>query len=621
MWRTAHARKTYGLPEWGEGYFDVAENGHLVVRPRPELPPLDLFALAGRCREAGLRLPLLVRFPDLLEDRVARLYSAFEQARARLGYPGHYHPVYPIKVNQQRTVVRRLARHPRGLGLEVGSKPELMIALAEARAGARLVCNGYKDREYVELALVGRAMGLDVILVVEKPVELPRIHEAAAALGIPPRLGLRARLASVAAGKWQNSGGEGAKFGLDAGQLLAAVEWLRDHGRLDALVMLHAHLGSQVSSLRDIRTGVRELARLWAELTARGAALSCVDVGGGLGVDYEGTHARSECSVDYDLAAYAETVVGTLAQVAREAGREAPDIVTEAGRAMTAHHALLMVPVVDREPAPGTGSLPPPRPDEPEPLRELRTLLERIEAGRVLAQWEDALYWREAARARFLEGTVDLDLRARAEALFFAVAHRVRPLLDTAHPQARAVREQLDALLADKYFIDLSVFQSLPDVWALRQVFPIVPLHRLDDPPTRRAILQDLTCDSDGRIPLYASGGRVEAALPVHPWRQGEEYVLGIFLVGAYQEILGDLHNLFGDTDAVDVVWDPAAGEYRLRDREPGDTVEELLRYVHYDPAAMAEGYRARLAGLPAARREAYLRRLEAGLRGYTYLE
>ena len=621
MWRITHARKTYNLPGWSEGYFDVSGEGHLVVRPAEGLPPLDLYVLAERSRQAGLRLPLLVRFPDLLRDRIDRIYAAFDRACRERNYGGRFRPVYPVKVNQQRTVVEHIAAHPRGMGLEAGSKPELMIALAEAADGARIVCNGYKDREYVELALIGRAMGLDVVLVVEKLSELPLIEEASRRLGIEPRLGLRARLASVGAGKWQNSGGERAKFGLHAGQLLEAVEVLRTQGHLEALRLLHCHLGSQVANLRDIRTGVTEIARLWVALRELGAPITDIDVGGGLGVDYEGTRSRSDCSVNYDLPAYADAVVGILGRAADEAGLEAPDIVTESGRAMTAHHALLMVPVVDVEPAPGTGPVPEAAPDEPAPLTELRALLERVAADNALEVWHDALYWRERMQARFLEGEGALAARARAEHLFLALAHRIRPLLDAREPQAREIRESLDALLADKYFVNLSVFQSLPDVWALRQVFPVVPLHRLDDPPTRRAILQDLTCDSDGRIPAYPVEGRVQSTLPVHPWRRGETYLLGIFMVGAYQEILGDLHNLFGDTDAVDVVWDAQAGEYRLGPPECGDAVDELLAYVHYDVDAMAARYGERLAGLPEDRRRDLLRRLEEGLGGYTYLE
>lgn len=623
MWTIDQARSTYNLAHWGDGYFDVNDAGHLSAQPAPgQGGVVDLYELAGRCREAGLSLPVLVRFSGILHHRIDTLCEAFAAARRQYDYRGEYTAVYPIKVNQQRSVVDEILGHGgERVGLEAGSKPELMAVLALARPGGVIICNGYKDREYIRLALIGRALGYRIFIVVEKLTELERVLEAARELDVTPLLGVRIRLSSIGAGKWQNTGGEKSKFGLHARQVIELVERLRAAGMLDCLQLLHSHLGSQVANIRDIQRGMREVARYYAELHRLGAPLGWVDVGGGLGIDYEGTGSRSYCSINYSVHEYANNVVHALAEICREYDLPQPDLVTESGRAMTAHHAMLITNVIDIEQAPGTGPLEAPAEDEPLLLQNLWQVLENLSARNVVEAWHDAEYWLGEARGLYLHGVLDLEQRARAEALYFAICHRVRPMLKQGRREHREILDALNEKLADKYFINLSVFQSLPDVWAIAQIFPIAPLHRLDDPPTRRAVLQDLTCDSDGRIQQYVDGESIESTLPLHPYRPGEEYLLGIFLVGAYQEILGDMHNLFGDTDAVNVVL--TGDGYELRQPERGDTIDELLRYVHFDTEAMKQAYRDRIAAadLSDDRRRAFIEELEAGLVGYTYLE
>jgi arginine decarboxylase len=467
-------------------------------------------------------------------------------------------------------------------------------------------------------------MGLDVFIVVEKLSELDLILTESARLGVAPRLGLRVRLASIGAGKWQNTGGEKSKFGLSATQALQALDRLRAAGRLDSLQLLHCHLGSQIANIRDIQKGLKEVSRYYAELRRLGAPISMVDVGGGLGIDYEGTGSRSDCSMNYSVQEYANNVVYTLWEVCAERELPHPDLITESGRALTAHHAVLITNVIDHERAPGENEPAGPAVDDPPILRDLWEVYRDLEANRgsALEAYHDAAYWLGEAHSLYSHGLLTLEQRARAEQWYFAVCRRVRPLLN---PASRAHRELLDELndkLAEKLFLNFSVFQSMPDVWALDQIFPILPLQRLQEPPVSRAVLQDLTCDSDGCIDRYVDGEGIETTLPLPPYRPQEPYLLGIFLVGAYQEILGDMHNLFGDTDAVNVELD-AGGGYRLVEPEHGDTVSDLLRYVHFEPETLLTAYRHKIeaADLSAAERRACLVELETGLQGYTYLE
>lgn len=622
-WTIQQARTGYNIAHWGNGYFDIDGQGHVVVQPnRDAARAIDLYEVARRLPGEGLTLPVLVRFSNILHDRVDTLIDAFGRVMAERAYSGGYTPVYPIKVNQQHSVVEEILRRGNGrVGLEAGSKPELMAVLGMAPRGAVVVCNGYKDREYIRLALIGRAIGHQVYLVVEKRSELKLVLEEAAALGVEPLLGVRVRLASIGTGNWQNTGGEKGKFGLSALQLLEAVEELKAAGRLDALRLVHVHLGSQIANIRDIQRGMREAARFYAELRALGAPVAVVDVGGGLGVDYEGTRSRSFYSVNYSVEEYANNIVHTLWEVCAQAGLPHPAVFTESGRAMTAHHAVLITNVVDVEQAPGQEPTPP-EADDPLIIHDLWQGLRGLDQRSALEVYHDAAHWLSEAQTMYTHGLLNLAQRARAEQIYFATCRRVLELLQ---PGQRAHREAVDELndkLADKYFCNFSLFQSLPDVWGIDQIFPIVPLHRHAEPPTRRGTLQDLTCDSDGRIDRYVDQEGIETSLPLHEVDGREPYLIGFFLVGAYQEILGDMHNLFGDTDSVNVVLEEG-GQWRFEGHRRGDSVDELLRYVDFDPARLMQTYRGKVqsADLSPERRARFLEVLAAGLEGYTYLE
>ncbi len=625
-WTVSQAREVYNIDRWGDGYFTIAEDGRLRVRRRQDdaHEGVALDTLADDLIERGFPLPVLVRFNHILHDRVDRLCEAFHQAVDQHRYGGRYTLVYPIKVNQQRRVVTEILAHGRGrVGLEAGSKPELMAVLGLSEPGGTVVCNGYKDREYIRLALIGRKLGLDVTIVIEKLSEIDLVAEAAQSLGVTPRLGIRVRLASMGAGKWADTGGEKSKFGLSPGQLLTAMERLKSLGQLENLKLLHCHLGSQIANIRDIQRGLREVGRFYGELHRLGVHIDTVDVGGGLGVDYEGTGSRSDCSINYSVQEYANNVVRILAEVCGERrGLPHPNIITESGRALTAHHAALITNIIDHEEAPGAEPPSPPVRQDPQVLHDLWSVLDGVTRAGAVEAYHDAVYWLGEARGMYLHGVINLDQYARAERSYQAICRRVHPLLSARRSVHRDLENELHEKLAEKLFLNFSLFQSLPDAWAINQVFPIVPLHRLDEEPTSRVVLQDLTCDSDGRIDAYVDGEGVESTLPLPPYREGEPYRVGIFLVGAYQEILGDMHNLFGDTSAVNVALTDDDG-YALMDLEHGDTVAELLQYVHLQPEVLRETYRRRVAdaGLDARSGAAMLGELEAGLTGYSYLE
>ncbi len=621
-WTPADADALYNTAHWGEGYFSAGADGHLQARPARNGVAIDLFEVTQQLQREGVRLPVLLRLTDILQDRVRALTGAFAAAIRELNYGGRYTAVYPIKVNQQRTVVEHLLRAANGsVGLEAGSKPELMAVLALAPPGSTIVCNGYKDRGFIRFALIGRKLGHRVYIVVEKLSELELVLGEAAALKVEPLIGIRVRLASVGAGNWQNTGGEKSKFGLSASQILQAVAHLRSAGKLDWLRMVHCHLGSQVANLRDIQRGLGEVARFYAELRRLGAPIDCVDVGGGLGVDYEGTRSRSYCSTNYAMEEYARAVVEALAECCAREKLPAPDIISESGRALTAHHAVLVVNVVDSESAPKEPPQPPAA-DAAPALRELWRLFENPEQRPELERLHEAAQVLHDAQAQYAQGLLPLAARAQAEQLYYAICRRIQPLLE---PNARLHREAMDALrekLADKYFCNFSIFQSIPDAWALDQIFPILPIHRLHEAPTARVSLCDLTCDSDGRLDQYVDRDGLDTTLPAHALNPGEPYLLGIFMVGAYQEILGDMHNLFGDTDAEDVALE-ANGGWRLSAAERGDRADELLRYVHFAPEDLLGAYERKLAGaaLASGEREQFLAELRAGLSGYTYLQ
>lgn len=622
-WSPDRARKTYSIPHWSSGYFDVDDGGRMLVRPQgPDGPTVVLPDVIDRALEQGVNLPVLVRFPDILGDRLRALQDAFAQAQADWDYQGGYTAVYPIKVNQHRGVAGTLASHAgEGFGLEAGSKPELMAVLALSRPGGLVICNGYKDREYIRLALIGRKLGMNVFIVIEKPSELRLVMEESKALDVEPALGVRMRLATLGAGKWQNSGGDKAKFGLSPRQLLDLWKSLRDTGMADALRLLHFHMGSQISNVRDIARGMREATRYLVELSKLGANIEYFDVGGGLGIDYEGTRSRSYNSVNYGVAQYASNVVQPLAEACAEAGLAPPRIVTECGRAMTAHHAVLVANVSEVEVAP-EGRTPDEHDDEPAVMRHLRAIHAEIEQRPAVELFHEAQHHHAEGLALYALGQLDLVHRARIDDLFYAIAHAVKARLTYHEKSHRPLLDELNERLVDKYFVNFSVFESMPDVWAIDQVFPIVPIDRLDEEPTRRGTIADLTCDSDGKIDTYVENEDLDSSLPLHALRPGESYRLGFFLVGAYQEILGDIHNLFGDTDAIEVKLDDAGG-YAITQQRRGDTTDVMLDYVGYKVDDLRRIYRAKVGAADLSKSEATRlnEALEAGLTGYTYLD
>lgn len=626
------AQRTWNIDQWGSGYFDVNDHGQALVRPLgsdAEGPALPLSGLVRQLQTAGLRLPVLVRFSDILHDRVEQLCGAFDIAMQDIDYQGGYTAVYPIKVNQQRRVVEEiLATSERGngrVGLEAGSKPELLAVLALSDGGSSLiVCNGYKDREYVRLALLGEKLGHRVYLVVEKLSELELILEEARELEVTPRIGLRARLASVGKGKWQNTGGEKSKFGLTASQILDVVATLRAQNALESLQLVHFHLGSQIANIRDIQRGLRECARFYHNLMSLGAPIDTVDVGGGLGIDYEGTRSRSYCSANYSMQEYARNVVSAFAQLCQEADLPQPHLISESGRALTAHHAVLITNVIGEE---RVNDSPPERSSQEdlqvEALWRVFEQLAESQEPRVLVEaWHDLLQAVSELQDRFVMGLSDINARAEGERLYMAACARLRGQLDTRNRAHREIMDELAEKLADKLFVNFSLFQSVPDVWGIEQIFPVLPLSGLDQPPTRRAVIQDITCDSDGRIDSYVDGQGVESTLPLPEWASNDERWLGFFLVGAYQEILGDLHNLFGDTDSVDAALGED-GEWVLSNLQAGDTVADVLAYVNFDARVLKQKLTEQLitSGFSTQEQAKFAASLSEGLDGYTYLE
>ena len=620
-WTVDSARRTYAVSHWSDGYVDVDADGDIVMRPRGARgPSLPLPAIVERARAEGLRLPLLVRFPDILADRLARLQGAFARAIAEWNYAGAYTAIYPIKVNQQRGVAGELvAAGAEGFGLEAGSKPELMAVLAMARPGSIVICNGYKDREYVRLALIGRKLGLRVHIVIEKLSELDHVFAEAKALDVEPLLGVRVRLASIGAGKWQNTGGDKGKFGLSPAQVLTLVERLDRAGLKHALKLQHFHMGSQISNVRDIANGMREATRYFVELTRLGVPLEIVDVGGGLGVDYEGSRSRSHNSINYSMEQYAATIVQSLAEAVEAEGLPTPHILTEAGRAMTAHHAVLVVNVSEVEPVPA-GTIPAVHDGEPLVLRHLREVHAELDQRPPLELYHEAQHHLHEGQTLYALGQLSLADRAKLDEMYYAIANAVRARLTPVERAHRQALDELDEKLVDKYFVNFSVFESVPDIWAIEQIFPIAPIARLAEQPTRRGVIVDLTCDSDGRIDHYVDAEGVDVSLPLHALKDGESYRLGIFMVGAYQETLGDIHNLFGDTDAVNVRVD--GDGYTFAHTRRGDTTDLMLDYVGYDLAALRASYRERIAaaGLAGELAEQVYAALDGGLTGYTYL-
>jgi arginine decarboxylase len=623
-WGLETARATYNVTHWSDGYFDINAHGELVAYPDGDnsKAAISLTQLTEQFKQQGLTLPVLVRFTDILQNRVDTLTNAFTQARSNRQYTGQYTCVYPIKVNQQRSVVSKLLAHPSGLvGLEAGSKPELMAILGVAQTPITIVCNGYKDSEFLRLACIAQAMGHKVKIVVEKLSELDTLLAEIDDLAIEPAIGIRIRLNSVGKGKWQNTGGEKGKFGLTAGQVLSAVEVLKQHNKLHLMQMVHFHIGSQVANIRDIHRALRECARHFAELTQLGVPLNTVDVGGGLGVDYEGSGSRSACSMNYTVEEYARNVVNAFAEVCEQHDLAQPAIITESGRALTAHHAVLITDVIDVERAPNHLNPEPPQANSALVLDEMWQCLQRLSPRMALENYHDAMHLFSEAHDQYVHGLVSMLEWAKIEQLYFTILHRVRASLKDNVRAHREVLDDLNEKLADKLFVNFSLFQSLPDVWGIGQLFPVMPIENLTQPLTQRAIIQDITCDSDGQIREYVEGGGIETSLPIPEYNPEQQYHIAMFMVGAYQEILGDLHNLFGDTDSVHVELNDDG--YVLTNAIKGDSVKDVLGYVDYDSAILAENFAAQVNKLavPKACKDKYLAELNAGLEGYTYFE
>jgi arginine decarboxylase len=628
-WTLDDSANEYNLEGWGNGFVSIAASGNLEIRPAgADGGAIDLKELVDEVRERGIDLPLLLRFSELIGARLDAINEAFAAAIAESGYAGRYRGVYPIKVNQERYIVEQLLEYGRRwhFGLEAGSKPELLAVIALLDdPEALIICNGYKDEEYVETALLASKLGRRVVIVVEKPSELELLERAAATTGIRPLLGLRARLASRGAGHWQDSGGDRSKFGLSGRELVQAVGWLRQHDLLDRCRLLHFHIGSQIASIHAVKEALREAAWTYVQLRRMGAALDYLDVGGGLGVDYDGTRSTVASSVNYTLQEYANDVVYGIKEVCDRGEVPHPTLVTESGRATVSHHAVLVVDVLDAARRAPTEEPSEPPSDAPLSVHQLfSSYRDAAEPANPIEIYHDATIQFEECLTLFRLGYLSLDQRALVENLFLGTCDRLRQALrglDTP-PEELA---QLAHDLADTYFCNFSLFQSLPDSWAIDQVFPIVPLQNLDMEPTRRAVLVDITCDSDGKIDRFVGPHGAEAALRLQPF-EGRPYYLGVFLVGAYQEILGDLHNLFGDTNTVAVSLDAEDG-YEIDEVLNGETVADVLDYVHYNRRALVAQLRR---AVERAQRDGRMTREEgaemlriytSGLDGYTYLE
>jgi arginine decarboxylase len=628
-WTIRDAAETYNVHAWGAGYFRINDAGHIQVTPEGEHGPgVDLFALVQDLSARGLGLPLLIRFSDILHSRVKTICECFGGAIKEYGFKGSYKGVFPIKVNQQHHVVEELVRFgaPYNLGLEAGSKPELLVALAlQDNPNALLVLNGYKDVEYIETALLAQRLGRYPIIVIDRFRELELVLQAATRLGIKPHIGVRVKLNAKGAGKWSESTGDRSKFGLTATELIQLTERLKAANMLDCLELVHFHIGSQISAIRAIKDSMREAMRFYVELAAAGAGLKFIDVGGGLGVDYDGSMTNWSSSTNYSVQEYANDVVAAVLDACNERGLPHPDIVSESGRALVAHHSVLVFDVLDVNEVLGLHPVPPPvLADEHAVIRSLSETWRSITHKNFQESYHDALQLKDEATSLFNLGYLNLAQRARVEQLFWGCCEAILKVIR----ELDYVPDELEGLqkgLADTYFGNFSVFQSAPDHWAVKQLFPVVPLHRLNERPTRRGVFVDLTCDSDGKMDRFIDLRDVKSSLELHPYVNGQPYFIGVFMVGAYQEILGDLHNLFGDTNAIHVRVEKDG--YRIDHVVEGDSVTEVLGYVQYDRADLVR--RVRRASEEALRARAItfeesallLRRFEEGLSGYTYLE
>jgi arginine decarboxylase len=625
QWTTDDARELYNVEGWGVGYFGINDQGHVTVHPTKENGQgLDLFELAMDLDAQGVKLPLLLRFSDILRTRVQTLSERFHNAIRDFEYEGGYTTVYPVKVNQQRHVVEEILAfgEPYGVGLEVGSKPELQAVLAlNDRTDHLIVCNGYKDEEFMRLALMGQKLGHKVFIVLEKINEVDILLKVAEEMDVVPTAGVRIKLASTGAGKWAESAGERSKFGLNSSQVVRVLDKLQAAGRLDILKLLHFHLGSQIPDIRNVKVAMTEVSRFYVEMRQLGVDVTHVDVGGGLGVDYDGSRSTLPASVNYSIQEYANDIIYALAEACRENEIRMPHVISESGRALTAHHALLLINVIDLETQieADVDALPD---DAPALVQDLAASYQEITERSLREVYHDATFAKDQAQQLFNSGVLSLRERAMVERLHLAIMNRVAHLAAQDPEGYEDILPELNVILTDRYFCNFSLFQSLPDSWAIDQLFPIMPIHRLDEAPTRRGTLQDVTCDSDGKIDRFTGGRTPKRTLELHTFSQDEPYILGIFLTGAYQEILGDLHNLFGDTNAVHLRLSP--GGYEITDLVHGDTITEVLNYVQFDAQALIGTFRRKVQRAERLSRQeanAFIADYIEGLAGYTYLE
>ncbi len=629
-WTAEKSAELYNVRNWGTGYFDVSDKGEVIVRPKGKHSDasVSMVDIVAGLKARGINMPVLLRFGDILASRIASLNNSFIKAVAEAGYKGQYRGVYPIKVNQQQQVVEDIVScgKPFHYGLECGSKGEMVTALAyNTDPESFVICNGYKDEEFIDLALYALKMGMQTILVIEMPSELPLILARAKRMGVRPRIGVRAKLAAKGGGYWDESGGDRSQFGLNASQIIDLVDQLRAENALDCLEMLHYHLGSQIPNIRAVRTGITEAGRMYVDLCKEGAKMGLLNVGGGLAVDYDGSHSNFASSANYTLDEYAADIVESIMQMCDASTIPHPTLISESGRAVVAHHSVLLFDIFDVsrfEPYKVPETLPAGSHDT---LKQLWDINQRLTAKNIQECYNDAVYYRDEIRALFTQGAVTLRERGLAERIFWHLIIRIAQEAKDRKYMPDEL-ENLDQALSDVYFGNFSVFQSLPDSWAIEQLFPIMPIHRLNERPTRQAVLADITCDCDGKIDRFIDLHDVKRTLPLHEINGHGEYILGVFLVGAYQETLGDLHNLLGDTNVVSVrVSDTGAVEYAKE--IAGDTVADVLSYVEYDPQDMVEQFRrfaetaVRDGRISPEERREIMAAYEVGLRGYTYFE
>ena len=626
LWSVEDSEKLYRIKGWGEPYFSVNAAGHVTVAPQGDRGgSLDLFELVEALRERDIDLPLLIRFSDILQDRIERLNASFAKAIARYSYAGKYRGVFPVKCNQQRHIVEDIVRFGQrfDFGLEAGSKPELLIAIASLKPqNSLLICNGYKDADYIETAILARRLGHNTIIVLEQLDEVDRVIEVSQGLGIQPVVGVRAKLNAKGIGRWGSSAGDRAKFGLTIPEILEAVEKLEGVGLLDSLQLLHFHIGSQISSISVLKDALREAGQIYTSLAELGAPMGYLDVGGGLGIDYDGSKSNFHASKNYTMQNYANDVVAAVKDACSEAGIDVPTLVSESGRAIASHQSVLVFNVLGSS---DVHSVTPKAPGEEEPLviRNLYETFQNIQAGNLQETYNDAIQFKDESVILFSFGKLSLRERAKAERLYWACCAKIVALSEAVEELPEELRSLEDSL-ASIYYANLSVFQSAPDTWAIDQLFPIMPIHRLNEKPEMKATLADLTCDSDGKIDQFIDRKNVKRVLELHQLDAEKPYYLGMFLNGAYQEIMGNLHNLFGDTNAVHIHLSPNG--YRIEHVVRGDTMQEVLGYVQYDADQLIENLRQQSEqalsdrSISLQQSKLLLKQYEQSLRSYTYL-